>query len=141
MNRDRSNILNERGVWNHLIDGEWRDPAGGEHFDVEEPSTGKVLARVAAGDREDIDAAVRSARRAYDEDCGGDRRVSEAKSFCKQQTSYARIVRNWLISRPGKLANLWTNRATPIYGQQLILFNTSAVWPTRSMANLYLQAR
>ena len=68
MDQDRSDILNERRVWNHLIDGEWQEPVGGEHFDVEEPSTGKVLAHVAAGDKEDVDAAVRSARRAYDED-------------------------------------------------------------------------
>ena len=50
-----------------FIDGAFRDAASGETFATENPATGQVLADVAAGGPEDIDAAVRAARRAFDD--------------------------------------------------------------------------
>jgi 5-carboxymethyl-2-hydroxymuconic-semialdehyde dehydrogenase len=50
----------------HYIDGEFRLSASGETFESLNPSTNAVLARAAAGDAADIDAAVSSARRAFD---------------------------------------------------------------------------
>ncbi len=50
-----------------LIDGQWVDAASGKNFDVFDPSTGEVIAQVAEGEKEDIDKAVRSARRAFDD--------------------------------------------------------------------------
>ena len=50
-----------------LIDGKWVEAASGKVFETPNPATGEVLARVAEGDREDIDRAVRAARRAFDE--------------------------------------------------------------------------
>jgi 4-(gamma-glutamylamino)butanal dehydrogenase len=49
-----------------FIDGELVDAASGETFDRVNPATGEVIARVAAGDAEDVDRAVRAARRAFD---------------------------------------------------------------------------
>jgi phenylacetaldehyde dehydrogenase len=49
-----------------LIDGKWSDAASGKTFDTYNPATGEVLARVAEGDREDIDLAVKAARKAFD---------------------------------------------------------------------------
>src|SRR5207248_2087918 len=49
-----------------LIDGEWVEAASGETFETPNAATGEVLARVAEGDAEDIDRAVRAARRAFD---------------------------------------------------------------------------
>ena len=51
-----------------FIGGTWRDGSTGATFAVLEPSTGQELARVAACGEEDVDAAVRDARRAFDED-------------------------------------------------------------------------
>ncbi|HSY46947.1 MAG TPA: aldehyde dehydrogenase [Steroidobacteraceae bacterium] len=48
-----------------FIDGRYRDAASGATFDCINPATGKLLARVAAGDQEDIDRAVTSARAAF----------------------------------------------------------------------------
>ena len=48
-----------------FIDGRYLDAASGATFDCNNPSTGKLLARVAAGDTEDIDRAVASARAAF----------------------------------------------------------------------------
>ncbi len=50
-----------------LIDGKWVEAASGKKFETINPATGQVLARVAEGDKEDIDRAVRAARRAFDD--------------------------------------------------------------------------
>src|SRR5713226_6821882 len=50
-----------------LIDGKWVEAASGKTFETLNPATGQVLARVAEGDKEDIDRAVRAARRAFDD--------------------------------------------------------------------------
>jgi len=49
-----------------LIDGRWVDAASGKTFSSVNPATGEELARVAEGDREDIDRAVAAARRAFE---------------------------------------------------------------------------
>src|SRR5690606_20160053 len=49
-----------------LIDGRWVDAASGKTFATHDPATGEVLAQVAEGDREDVDRAVRAARKAFD---------------------------------------------------------------------------
>lgn len=51
----------------HVIDGEMVDSNSGQTIPVHEPATGVEFARVAAGTREDVDQAVRSARRAYED--------------------------------------------------------------------------
>ena len=50
-----------------FINGQWADAASGKTFETPDPATGETLARVAEGDAEDIDRAVRAARRAFDE--------------------------------------------------------------------------
>ncbi|MEJ2678196.1 MAG: aldehyde dehydrogenase family protein [Gemmatimonadota bacterium] len=47
-----------------FIDGEWREPVAGERFDSFNPANEAVLASVAQGGEQDIDAAVRAARAA-----------------------------------------------------------------------------
>ena len=50
-----------------LIGGEWRDATSGETFDSVNPFTGKPWAVVPRAGAEDVDAAVRAARHAFDE--------------------------------------------------------------------------
>src|ERR1700722_9877361 len=50
-----------------LIDGKWVAAASGKTFPVYNPATGTVLAQVAEADREDVDRAVKAARRAFDD--------------------------------------------------------------------------
>jgi aldehyde dehydrogenase (NAD+) len=57
----------ETTILDHLIDGEITAPGGGEYLDVLNPATGAPFARVASGTAEDVDAAVRAARRAFDD--------------------------------------------------------------------------
>jgi len=49
-----------------LIDGQWVEAASGKTFPVYNPATGQVMAHVAEGEKEDIDRAVRAARRTFD---------------------------------------------------------------------------
>jgi phenylacetaldehyde dehydrogenase len=49
-----------------LIDGKWVDATSGRTFETYNPATGEVLARVAEGDRADVDLAVKAARRAFE---------------------------------------------------------------------------
>jgi phenylacetaldehyde dehydrogenase len=49
-----------------LIDGHFVEAASGKTFETYDPATGDVLARVAEGDREDVERAVRAARRAFE---------------------------------------------------------------------------
>jgi gamma-glutamyl-gamma-aminobutyraldehyde dehydrogenase len=48
------------------IDGQFRPATSGATFDTINPATGAVLASVASGQTEDVDAAVASARRAFE---------------------------------------------------------------------------
>ncbi len=49
-----------------LINGKWVEAASGKTFPTYNPATGEVLANVAAGDKEDIDRAVKAARAAFE---------------------------------------------------------------------------
>jgi phenylacetaldehyde dehydrogenase len=49
-----------------FINGQWDDAASGRTFETPNPATGETLARVAEGDAEDINRAVRAARAAFD---------------------------------------------------------------------------
>ncbi|KAJ0248413.1 Aldehyde dehydrogenase family 2 member B4 [Hirschfeldia incana] len=50
-----------------LIDGNFVDAASGKTFPTLDPRTGEVIAHVAEGDAEDINRAVKAARKAFDE--------------------------------------------------------------------------
>ena len=49
-----------------LIDGQWRAALSGKTFEVFDPASGEAIARCAAGEKGDIDAAVHAARRALE---------------------------------------------------------------------------
>jgi phenylacetaldehyde dehydrogenase len=50
-----------------LIGGTWVEAVSGQTFDTYNPATGEVLAKVAAGDKADVDRAVKAARKAFEE--------------------------------------------------------------------------
>src|SRR5712691_396014 len=49
-----------------LIDGKWVSAVSGKTFAVTNPATGEVITHVAEGDKADVDAAVKAARRAFE---------------------------------------------------------------------------
>ena len=50
-----------------FINGQWADSASGKTFETPNPATGETLARIAEGDAEDINRAVRAARAAFED--------------------------------------------------------------------------
>ncbi len=57
-------IAQHEASFGHFIGGTWTKPAKGARFDVTDPATGKILAKVAQGTKGDVDAAVKAARKA-----------------------------------------------------------------------------
>ena len=51
-----------------FINNQFVNSASGKTFPTYNPATGEVLAQVAEGDREDIDRAVKAARKAFEGD-------------------------------------------------------------------------
>ena len=49
-----------------LINGKWVEAVSDRHFEVFNPATGEVLAQVASGDVQDVNAAVKAARAAFE---------------------------------------------------------------------------
>jgi aldehyde dehydrogenase (NAD+) len=49
-----------------LINGVWQNAVSGKTFETLNPSTGEVIAKVAEGDKADVDKAVAAARHAFD---------------------------------------------------------------------------
>ena len=49
-----------------FIDGKWVKPSSGKYFETINPANEKVLAKVAHANVEDVDRAVKAARKAYD---------------------------------------------------------------------------
>jgi acyl-CoA reductase-like NAD-dependent aldehyde dehydrogenase len=62
-----------------FIDGRYVDAASGATFDCINPATGKLLARVAAGDAQDIERAVHAARAAFNAGSWSQRPPAERK--------------------------------------------------------------
>lgn len=52
-------------TFHHFINGKWEPASSQESFDVFNPATGELVAKVAKGTVEDIDRAVKAARTAY----------------------------------------------------------------------------
>src|ERR1700723_359828 len=50
-----------------LINGKWVSSISGKTFATYNPATGEILAQVAEGDRQDIEEAVKAARKAFDQ--------------------------------------------------------------------------
>lgn len=60
-----------------LIDGEWRKPASSVRIPVVSPSTDEVIGEAPDANADDVDAAVRAARRSFDEGVWRLRSVAE----------------------------------------------------------------
>ena len=58
-------IRAHEGQFKLWIDGRWVAPKEGAFFDVNDPSEGRVLAKVAQGGAADLDLAVEAAKRAF----------------------------------------------------------------------------
>ena len=53
-------------VYQNFINGHFLANQSGETFDVTNPATGEVITKIAVGNKEDVDFAVKSARKAFE---------------------------------------------------------------------------
>ncbi|KLU02410.1 Aldehyde dehydrogenase [Rhodopirellula islandica] len=74
-----------------FIDGQWRDSASGKTFATINPATEEEICQVAEGDKEDIDAAVAAARRAFD---SGPWRTMDARDRGRLMMKLADAIEN-----------------------------------------------
>jgi len=58
--------IKEHSPFNLFINNQWVKPASGQYIDSINPATGKLLAKVAAANSADVDAAVAAARAAFE---------------------------------------------------------------------------
>ena len=90
------------------INGEFVEPASSASLEVIDPATGEILARVPDAGREDVDRAVRAARRAFDQ---GPWKETTAQERGRMLFRLADVVR----ARADELAELETrNSGKPI---------------------------
>src|SRR5260370_2599737 len=61
-----SSVKAEVRTYRNYVNGQWAPSSAGQTFPVYDPSTEEVIARVSAADKTDVDAAVKSAREAFD---------------------------------------------------------------------------
>ncbi|WP_018237466.1 aldehyde dehydrogenase family protein [Ensifer sp. BR816] len=81
------------------IDGKWTPAANGRTFDVVNPATEEVVHQIAAATAEDVDLAVKAARRAFDKD--GWPKLSGA-----QRAKYLRAIAEGIRARQAEIARL-----------------------------------
>ncbi|WP_179875613.1 aldehyde dehydrogenase family protein [Sinorhizobium sp. BJ1] len=81
------------------IDGKWTAAANGGTFDVVNPATEEVIHKIAAATAQDVDVAVKAARRAFDED--GWPKLSGA-----QRAKYLRAIADGIRARQAEIARL-----------------------------------
>ena len=60
------------------INGEWVDPVNPQHFDVINPATEESIGKIALGNEEDLNNAVKKDKNAFD---GGERPKSKNLIF------------------------------------------------------------
>ena len=81
------------------IDGTWVPSSDGKTFDVINPATEEVIHRIAAATAEDVDAAVKAARRAFD--TGGWPKLTGA-----ERATYLRAIAAGIRARQAEIARL-----------------------------------
>ncbi|HKH12778.1 MAG TPA: aldehyde dehydrogenase family protein [Rubrobacter sp.] len=112
-----------RGKHRLLIDGDWVDSASGKTFQTINPATEEHLADVAWGEAEDIDRAVRAARRAFADDSPWRKmsasargrliyKISELIEDNADELATLEALDNGKPSSVAKAADTWRSRPT-----------------------------
>lgn len=70
-----------RPEWRAFIEGKYVESRSGKTFETLNPATGKVIANIASCDAEDVDLAVKSARRAFESGVWSRRAPAERKQI------------------------------------------------------------
>lgn len=88
----------------NYVDGRWIEPETYEYLDIENPSTGEIFAQVPLSTTADVDAAVESAHRAFDDWSSTPvaRRVSYLYAFLDLVQKNENLIARILVEEMGK---------------------------------------
>jgi aldehyde dehydrogenase (NAD+) len=64
---ESTNHIHIKKRYELFINGEWVKPSSGKYFETINPANEEVISEIAHGNEEDIDRAVKAARKAYTE--------------------------------------------------------------------------
>jgi acyl-CoA reductase-like NAD-dependent aldehyde dehydrogenase len=92
-----------------FIDGEWAVPSGGSFLEVLDSNTEDLYARVAAAEDTDVDRAVSSARRAFDNG-------SWTSLTHEERASYLRDMARHIETKSDELADIWARESGTVIG-------------------------
>jgi len=121
-----------------LINGQWVNAASGKTFPTYNPATGEILAQVAEGDREDIERAVRAARKAFDNGPWRQLTAAErARLIWKLADLIEPTPRNSAISKALTTANHSRSPRLPTFLWPPIFSVTWPAGPPRSKATQF----
>ncbi len=105
-----------------FIDGKFQPARSGQTFPTENPANGKTITHVAACEAEDVDLAVRAARKAFESGVWSKMRPVDRKKTLlafadRLPASRAEPRRSWLaghrdVQRPGILGDRFPLRAS-----------------------------
>jgi 5-carboxymethyl-2-hydroxymuconic-semialdehyde dehydrogenase len=84
----------------HFVDGDYL-PANGERFETLNPATNEPITTVASGTADDVEVAVRAARRAFDQG-------PWPRMTAKERAGYLRHIGDLIIKYNDEIANLET---------------------------------
>lgn len=120
-----------RGIAGHVIDGAVRPSSSGETLDVFNPTTGEVITQVADGSQADVDLAVSTARRAFEDGRWSRKHPAEREAVLRRLATL-------LQENSGELGDLDSIDAGMLrkYGEFIQAYVQSAVnyyagWPTK----------
>jgi acyl-CoA reductase-like NAD-dependent aldehyde dehydrogenase len=119
------------------IDGEWVDPRSDDQFETLNPATGEVVEEIAAAGREDAEAAVLAARRAFDDGTWG------AQSAPRDRAALLFRVADLIRRDRDRLAELETlDNGKPLgdaywdVDEAAYMFEYYAGWATKVMGSI-----
>jgi betaine-aldehyde dehydrogenase len=119
------------------IDGEWVDPRSEDQFETLNPATGEVIEEIAAAGREDAEAAVLAARRAFDDGTWG------AQSAPRDRAALLFRVADLIRRDRDRLAELETlDNGKPLgdaywdVDEAAYMFEYYAGWATKVMGSI-----
>jgi succinyl-CoA reductase len=113
-------VVPHGGIGDHLIAGSWRTPSSGAYDEVHDPSTGRVLGRIARGGSDDARAAVEAA--AALEDRWGSTPAHERARILRELSRRLAADRDRLarlialeVGKPIRDARVEAERASEVY--------------------------
>lgn len=86
-------LAKRNNTFDHFVDGKWLQPESNQYFDSKSPANLQVLAKVADGNSQDVDLAVKAASKAQKQwhAIGGHKRAKYLYALARQIQKHSRL--------------------------------------------------